>query len=141
MRRTLRTLLFFVALLAARSASAELVVVVDAQLGIDRLSHNEVVNIFLGRWRKFPNGITALPADQPVAGGQREAFYRKLVDKDLSAINAYWSRLYFSGKTNPPVDIATPTAVLEHILGKPGAIAYIDSKEVDARMKVVFALP
>lgn len=119
---------------------AEIVVVVDARSGVDQLTHDEVVNIFLGRYRRLPTGIAAVPIDQPAAGDLRAQFYRKLVNKSLSEINAYWSRLYFSGKTTPPVQTRQPAEVLARIADTPGGIAYIDRSQVDARVKVVLAL-
>jgi hypothetical protein len=139
--KTLRRLLLLTALGLAGSVAtevaAEVVVVVDARSGIDQLSRSDVVNIFLGRRRVLPNGITALPVDQPTAGGLRGEFYRKLVDKDLAAINAYWARLIFSGKTTPPLPAASAAEVL-HIVSKPGGIGYIERSQLDPRLRVVF---
>lgn len=91
---------------------ADPVVVVNARSGIERLSSDDVTNIFLGRYRKLPGGGTALPIDQPESSAIRAEFYRKLVNKDLNEINAYWSRLIFSGKTSPPRQSETAAEVL-----------------------------
>lgn len=141
--RALRHLLPLIAtsLLASLPAQAEVVVVVDAASGIERLSNDQVINIYLGRHRKLPSGIAAQPVDQPAGENLRAEFYRRLVDKDLSEINAYWARLYFSGKTAPPIQTTTAGDVLKHVIGKPGGIAYIDRSQADARVRIVLALP
>jgi hypothetical protein len=143
MRNLKRLLLFplflLVSLLGCANAYAEVVVVVDSKAGIESLTRDEVINIFLGRHRKLPTGIGAVPADQPVENGLRAEFYRKLVAKDLSEINVYWARLYFSGKTPPPIQLASAKEVLDHIIRTPGGIGYIDRAQVDARVRVVMS--
>lgn len=133
--------LLTVSLLALGSARAEVVVVVDAAAGIERLTPDQVINIYLGRHRKLPSGIAALPVYQPATDNLRAEFYRKLVDKDLNEINAYWARLHFSGKTAPPTQATTAAEVLKHVIGKPGSIGYIDRSQADTRVRIVLAFP
>lgn len=122
---------------AWQPAAAEVVVVVDARSGIERLSRDEVINIFLGRHRVLPSGIGALPVDQPGASSLRGEFYHKLVGKDLAEINAYWARLIFSGKTTPPLQARSNGEALAQIIGVPGGIGYVDRDQVDSRLRVV----
>jgi hypothetical protein len=137
----LRLLACLIALLSLPAAAADLVVVVNARSGVEHLSHDEVVNIFLGRYRQLPGGQLALPIDQPSALPERALFYRLLVNKDLPQINAYWARLVFSGKTQPPLQAANPDEVLARLRNERGAVAYIERDQVDARMRVVYELP
>jgi ABC-type phosphate transport system substrate-binding protein len=118
-------------------AHAELVVVVDAKSGIERLTRDEVINIFLGRHRKMPTGVAAIPIDQPAANPLRGEFYRKLVDKDLAEINAYWARLFFSGKTKPPLQAASAAEVIALVIDKPGGIGYVERARLDSRLRIV----
>ena len=125
----------------AAPAMAEPVVVVNARSGVERLSQDEVINIFLGRYRRLPNGTAALPIDQPEASALRAEFYRKLVNKDLNEINAYWSRLIFSGKTSPPRQAANAAEIIQLITSTPGSIAYLERNQVDSRVRIVLEFP
>ncbi|MDP2785559.1 MAG: hypothetical protein Q8O38_13340 [Sulfurimicrobium sp.] len=125
------------ALLAAPPAVAELVVVANAGSGVERLSRDEVINIFLGRYRQLPSGLAALPIDQPAEQPLKAQFYRKLVNKDLAEINAYWARLIFSGKTSPPRQAASAAEVMAWLVRTPGAIGYVERGMVDARLRIV----
>lgn len=139
MRSACRLVILIAAsLLGLDPARAEVVVVVDAASAIERLTQDQVINIYLGRHRKLPTGIAALPVDLPPTDKLRTEFYRKLVDKDLSEINAYWARLHFSGKTTPPTQANTAAEVLKHVIGKAGGIAYLDKSQVDPRMRIVY---
>ncbi|MDP2963835.1 MAG: hypothetical protein Q8N54_13840 [Sulfurimicrobium sp.] len=135
--RQLPALLALLALLATFHAVAEPVVVVNASSGIERLSRDEVINIFLGRYRQFPSGLAALPIDQPAGHPLKAQFYHKLVNKDLAEINAYWARLIFSGRTSPPRQATSEMEVVEWLVRNRGAIGYVDHSKVDARLKVI----
>lgn len=142
--RGLRHLLVLTVLLAATATAAaagDIAVVVSARSPVTRLSQDEVIDIFLGRHREFPSGLAAVPIDQPKASAVRADFYRGLANKTLSEINAYWARLYFSGKASPPLQAERPADVVAHVLNTSGGIGYIDLDQVDARVRVVLRLP
>jgi len=133
--------LLLLALLSyAAPAIAEPVIVVNARSSVTQLSQDEVVNIFLGRYRRFPGGGAATPIDQPEGTPLRAEFYRKLVNKDLDQINAYWSRLIFSGKTSPPRSAENTAEVLRLLSANPGGIAYIERNLLDSRFRIVMEL-
>ena len=136
MKVLLSTLLLVLSGLGS-TANAEPVVVVSAASSLRQLSQDEVVNIFLGRYRRLPNGDTALPIDQPESSPVRADFYRRLVNKDLNEINAYWSRLIFSGRTSPPLQASSAADVMVWLLGQPGGVAYVDRTQVDKRLRIV----
>lgn len=140
MKSLLLTLSILLLALGGR-AHAEPVVVVNAASAVNQLSQDEVVNIFLGRYRRLPSGETARPIDQPESSALRAEFYRKLVNKDLNEINAYWARLIFSGRTSPPVQTGNAAEVIALLNGSAGSIAYIDRSQVDKRFRVVLVFP
>ena len=127
-------------LLSPVSARADLVLVVSADSGIANLSRDEVVNIFLGRYRKLPNGATAVPLDIDGDSMERRMFYQTLLGKPLAEINSYWSRLVFSGRTTPPEDLPSQRAVLLRVMRDPVAIGYIDRANLNDKVKVVYEL-
>ncbi len=96
-RRHLSLLVVFLGFFPWTVARADLVVVVNARSNVDALTRDQVTNIFLGRYRLLPSGMTAMPIDQPAGQTEKARFYRLLVNKDLSEIDAYWARLVFSG--------------------------------------------
>lgn len=124
----------------AASASAELVVVVNARAGVAAMSRNEVANIFLGRYRAFFNGLEAEPIDLDDGNPERARFYALLVGKSLAEINAYWSRQTFAGRGRILVRAAGSDEVLRWVAAHPGGIGFIDAGKADARVRVVYQL-
>lgn len=107
-------------------AHADLVLVANPQSGIERLTQDEVINIYLGRYRRLASGVVAEPFDHPIDSELRSRFYRRLVNKNLAEINAYWARLVFSGKTRPPQVVENADSVLRQVASQPGALAYVE---------------
>lgn len=133
-----RLTLLLLLLMPVMGLGSDLVVVANPKSGAERLSREQVVNIFLGRFRQFPSGLTAEPLDLPEA--ERARFYRKLVGKELAEINAYWARLIFSGRTLPPEPLKSEAAVVYRVASSPGAIGYVSRAAVDTRVRIVFEL-
>lgn len=141
MNTTIRPLLFScLMLMSAVTYAEEMVVVAHPRSGIDRLSRAEVINIFMGRFRQLPSGISAQPVDLPQAYPEKARFYRALVNKDLAEINSYWSRLVFSGRTAPPMEAKNHEDLINIISRTPGAVGYIARSKLDARVKLVYEL-
>lgn len=138
MVRHLYAPLIFSVLLFVSGAQADIAIVVHADSGISSLSRNEAVNIYMGRYRKFSSGTTALPVD---LSPMKARFYRALVQKDLAEVNAYWARLIFSGQASPPQQVSTAKEITDIVRDNRGAIGYMDSRDVTADMQVVHTLP
>ncbi len=111
---------------------------VNARCGVAAMTRNEVINIFFGRSRQFFNGIEVQPVDMSDNHPDRARFYSSLVGKELSEVNAYWSRQVFSGRMQPPVKLGTPEEVLKWVASHPGGIGFIELSKADARVRVVY---
>ncbi|MDO8699336.1 MAG: hypothetical protein Q7J75_02760 [Rhodoferax sp.] len=135
--------------LAALPAHAELVLVVNSHSSIERLSRDDAINIFMGRYRKAPDDSTIRPFDLEGDSPLRKFFYRRLIDKSQEEVNAYWARLVFAGRTVPPTQVKGQYDMLEKLLNDPHAIGYVDRNFLNGsertslarNLKVVFLLP
>lgn len=122
----------------AEPALNDLVLIANADSGIEHLTKREVINIYLGRYRRLDTGSTAEPIDLSSKTDTKALFYRLLVDKNLAEINAYWSRLVFSGKTRPPQQVDNVDKVLEMVGHNRNALGYIDRASVNSKVIIVF---
>lgn len=139
-RPALLLLLLLPLLWLPHAAHAEdMVVIVNPGSHIHSLTRNQVIDIFMGRFRQLPTGATALPID--VADpAERQAFYQLLVHKDLAEIGSYWARLVFSGQATPPFRAPDGRAALQLVAANPDAIGYCYRSAVTGRVKVVLDL-
>jgi len=125
----------------ARAADpASIVVIVNPASGVEKLTRDEVIDIFLGRYRKLPSGRVALPIDVTEEGTQRERFYQLLVKKSPAEMSSYWARLVFSGTSSPPFQVPDTQTALDLVASNPNAIAYVDRSAVTSKVKVVLEI-
>jgi ABC-type phosphate transport system substrate-binding protein len=120
------------------SAQADVVAVVSAKSPITALDKIQVADIFLGKTSRFPNGVQAVPIDQAEGLAVRDEFYDKVVGKTAPQIKAYWARIIFTGKGQPPPTVSNSIEMKKRIRDNPAAIGYIDRSLVDVSVRVVF---
>lgn len=118
----------------------DIVVIVNPESGVQKLSQEEVKNIFLGRQKRISERLVALPVEQVEPSELRTRFYKALVGKDVAEINAYWARLYFSGEAQPPHRARSAQEVLDIVAANKGAVGLVEKDQVDRRVRVVFWL-
>jgi ABC-type phosphate transport system substrate-binding protein len=135
-------LLFALVMLPLMSAvrAQTLVVIVNPAIGVQHLSRREVTDIFLGRYRTFPSGASALPIDLDVSSTARRQFYLLLAHKDSSDMGSYWARLTFSGKISPPFAVSDARMAIDIVANNPNAIAYVDRAAVDGRVRIALEI-
>lgn len=119
------------------SVHADIAVVISADSNVTLLEHSEAINIFMGRFRRLPNGSVALPIDQSLL---KARFYRALVNKNVAEINSYWARLVFSGQASPPQQAADMAEVSDIISHNVNALSYVENDNVPSHMRVLLVL-
>ena len=131
-----------VAMLAAVPAlalSQEVVPVVSAKSPITHLDANQVADLFLGKTSRFPDGSIAMPVDQNEDSPVRDRFYAQFTGKSPAQVKAYWSKIIFTGRGQPPRQAADSTEVKRIVSDNPHAIGYIDASQVDSSVRVLAA--
>jgi len=123
--------------LASVPTMADVVAVVSAKSAVVALNKSQLADIFLGRVARFPNGVRAVPIDQADGSVARDEFYLRLAGKSAAQLRAYWSKILFTGRGQPPLTVANSDEVKRRLIGNPAAIGYIESNRVDGSVRVV----
>jgi ABC-type phosphate transport system substrate-binding protein len=118
-------------------ASADVVAVVSAKSAVQALTPNQLADIFLGRVSRFPDGLLAVPIDLRDGSPERDQFYAKITGKTPAQIKAYWSKIIFTGRGQPPRAVPTDLDVKKFIADNVGAIGYIDAARLDDSVRAL----
>jgi ABC-type phosphate transport system substrate-binding protein len=118
-------------------ASADVVAVVSANSAIKALTQEQVADIFLGRVSRFPNGLVAVPIDLRDGSPERDQFYAKIAGKTPAQVKAYWSKIIFTGRGQPPRAVPTDLDMKKFIADNDTAIGYIDSALLDSSVRAL----
>lgn len=116
-------------LTALPSLAADVVVIANTRVAVDSLSREDAIKVFMGRYRKLPDGSPAQPLDLNPDSSARKSFYRLLINKNLEEVSAYWARLVFSGRTRPPQQAQGAEDALILIANDPQVIGYMDRSD------------
>jgi len=129
-------LVSIVSLMLFQNVFAGVAVIVNSKSSLASANQTEVVNLFLNK-SKTLQGERLVPVDQSKGESTRTQFYETIVNKNESQLKAYWSRLIFTGKGLPPVEIGNDKMVLDRVANDPNAIGYVSSDKVNSSVKVL----
>ena len=127
-------------LLAHGTPAGELAVIVSAKNPVVALRIDQVADIFLAQTQHFPGGGAAVAIDQAIGAGVRDEFYQRVASKSPALVKAYWTKMVFTGRANPPQEALGNEAVKKLIAANPERIGYIDRGAIDDSVKIVLVL-
>lgn len=139
--KTLKTIAYAGLLLAGMTATASAgVVVVGNSTSTGELSAEQVRQLFLGKARTLPNGTAAVVLDLREGDPLRVTFVEQVLGKTEQQLLGHWAKMIFTGKGQPPRSVGSAREMLSVVESTPGAIGYIDEKQVSARVRVLYRM-
>jgi ABC-type phosphate transport system substrate-binding protein len=125
------------AALATAAQAADIVVIVSAHSPVNALRADQVAEIFLAQHGQFPGGEEAAALDLPVGNPLRDEFYARVAGKTPAMMKAHWTKMVFTGRGQPPREVASSQSVRKLVADNPGLIGYIERSALDASVKPV----
>lgn len=121
------------------TAAAEVVAVVAANSQVTTLTKSQVINIFLGKSNRFPNGSLAIPIDQKEGSSERNKFYANYANMSVAQIKSHWSKIIFTGRGQPPKEVENGPEMKKRIASNPNTIGYLEQDLVDDSLRVLLS--
>jgi ABC-type phosphate transport system substrate-binding protein len=125
---------------AMLDAAEPLVVIVHPDSGVQRMSAEEVANIFLGSEKRLANGLVVLPVELVVPEDLRSTFYKLVAHTSLAQVRSYWAQRFFSGQAQPPRQAQSAEEVIDIVSANKGAIGFIGKGSMKGRVHAVLIL-
>ena len=125
---------------AALAQAGDLVVIVSARSPVEALRPEQVAAIFLAQSPRFPNGAIASALDHPLGSPERDQFYLRVAGKTPALLKVYWSKMVFTGRGQPPRELAGSAAVRRAVAEDPALIGYIEREALDPSVRPVLLL-
>lgn len=113
--------------------AADLVVIMNVAV-ISAPTKDQIADVFLGKSQSFT------PIDLGDSSPLRADFYRKATGRDLAQVKSAWSRIVFTGRGQPPLEMPDAAAVKKAVAADVRAIGYIDRAALDDTVKSVLTL-
>ncbi len=142
---TLRSIqtVFMLALgfLVSLPAWPDLAVIVNSGYPVSSADNDAIAKVFLSKANALSGGGTLIPVDQSDGSAVRKDFYSKLANKNPAQMNAYWSKLIFTGQGQPPKAVGGDADVANLVANNPNMIGYVHSSAVRKGVKVIAKVP
>ena len=124
----------------APAQAADLVVIVSARSPVTMLRADQVAAIFLGQSARFPDGQEAVPVDQRIGSPLRDEFYARVASKTPALLKAWWSKMVFTGRGQPPAEAPDSAAVRRRVADNPDTVGYIERAALDPSVRPVLVV-
>jgi ABC-type phosphate transport system substrate-binding protein len=131
-----RVVLTCVSVFTVISAYGDIAIVVHPS-NTTALDKSALERIYMGKTNNLNNGRAALPINATKGAATRAEFNKLVIERSDAQINAYWSKLLFTGKGTPPKELATDQEIIATVSANEDAVGYVDSSAVTDNVKVV----
>ena len=125
----------------AKGASAsgpDIAVVVHPQTPVDSLSLAEVRQVFRGDRQYWSANMPVVVLIRAPVAREREVVLKKIFEMNEAQFKQYWvAKIFRAEATSAPKFVMSNTAANQLVSAVPGAIAFIDAKDVKPGVKVV----
>lgn len=140
-KRIFASLIFIFASFASMLAAAGVVVVTHPSSSVQSLTRDQISQLFLGRSNTLPDGKAVTLVDLAEGSELRVVFVTQVLGKSEQQLRSHWTRMIFSGKGQPPRSVGSSAEVARFVSTTPGAVGYIDSKDLVAgKIKVLYSV-
>lgn len=132
--------LLIAAALPVCSIAADIAIIVHKDNPVDKLTAKEVQQIFLAKSMVFPSGERVTPISIRYETSLHERYLEKVVNKNQSQYQVYWTRMVFTGKSQPPKTYASQEEIIKRVTSDPTAIGFVELNKADDSVKIVLEI-
>lgn len=136
MKRLLTLFLSLWWLCAAAAQAADGDVAVIAHPSVPAFDHALLARLYTGRAIEV-GGVPVTVVDAIAGSSLRQRFLTTYLGQDEDKYRAYWTVRRHVGKGVPPRELSSPAEVIEFVQQHPGAIGYIDARDVKPGVRVL----
>ena len=112
-------------------------VVVHAGNAASSVPSDFVMNAFLKKTSRWPEGEPIQPVDLRFGSPVREAFSQSILRRSAAAVRNYWQQRIFTGRGVPPPEVSSDADVIRYVQEHPGGIGYVSTQADAANVKVL----
>ena len=115
-----------------------LVIVTNSDSQLNELTHDQLIGIYMGRYRSSDESTPILPIDNEI---YIETFYKQIINKTVPQVNSYWARLKFTGRDyKRPEKLESSEVVITSLISSTDRISYIPLSQVTDDVKVIYEI-
>lgn len=134
--RSFSLALFFLLLLFAFKANAQVAVIAHPSVPAEQLDVATLLDYYSGDIKEWPNGQKVIVYDLKNPKTIKDTFY-KYLGKSSSRMKSIWMKKMLAGEGVPPQALDDEEKMLQMVAETPGAIGFISTEKVKNIVKLV----
>ena len=129
----------FILILTAQNYNYAQVSVVVSKSSNNKLTKDEITEVFSGVRLTWSNGSKVQVVDQSESEVGNN-FYKNFLGKSVNQIRVQWTKLVLSGQASAPIKAQNDEEVKKNVSSNPSAVGYISTKSLDGSVKEIFRI-
>ncbi len=134
--RPILSALFFLLVLFAYSANAQVAVIAHPSVPDEGLDEGVLLDFYSGDIQEWSNGDKIVVYDLKDPKKLKDIFY-KFLGKSSSRMKSIWMKKMLAGESVPPESLDDEEKMLKMVAETPGAIGFISAEKVKDTVKLV----
>lgn len=128
--------LFLLFLCIKAEVSAQVAVIVNKSVPVNSVNKAKLLEIYSISQKKWDNGQKIVVFDLKSEGSAKEKFYR-YIGKSNAELKKTWMRVQLTGAGSAPQALYSEDEIISKVASTPGAIGFIEQKNVNGSVRVV----
>jgi ABC-type phosphate transport system substrate-binding protein len=110
---------------AAAPVAEDLVVIINGENPVSRISENELRDYYFKRKRQWPDGTPVRFLDRTQENGVRKIFLKKYIKKTSEDLDLYWIGQKLYSGDSAPLKESSDAMTMQFVASFKGAIGYV----------------
>lgn len=121
----------------ADSPVTDIAIIVHPTTPVQQLKPDQLVSIFTGSMRSWPDGKNIVAFNAPAKTELRMAFDQEVLSMTPEQNGRFWIDAQIRGFGRPPRQFPDPALAVRLVATLPGAVSYVPANLVNSSVKVV----
>ncbi len=140
MRHMLFLLVFMLGSLPAPVRAAITVIGHESMKTAEKIDKSSAARIYTGRTVQI-DGEAVQPVNLQAGNTDRQTFIQAILQQNDDEYIAYWLVRKSIGKGTPPPELGSPQDMIGYVRSHPGAIGYVNEKDLQPGVRVLITIP
>ncbi len=129
-------LLFFLILFLSKGLYAQVAVIANKSVPIDRITKSQLLDYYSGDIKYWPNSKPIIVFDLKPKNEVKDLFY-EYVAKNTARMKSIWMKKMLSGDGDPPESVISEEEMLKKVENTPGSIGFISLNKIKGNVKTI----
>lgn len=137
--KAIKIIILITALFLAADSYAQVTVVANKSISENSLTVSKLTDIYFLRAKSWSNGQAIVPFTLKTDNQVTDKFF-SAIGKSNTEMKKIWMKLQLTGEGQAPASLGSDEETLNKVASTPGSIGFVDSKNVNDKVKTLLTI-